>query len=104
MNVYGLNISDDRGLINIDHYRYTRELNIDDFRDVFMRDTLPRIAHQKEYGIVNFNTSEHTGSHWVGYFKVGMNQRIYFDSFGLVTLKEIQKYLKTRRNMKQEQL
>ena len=32
--------------------------------------------------IVNFNTSEQTGSHWVCYFKDGMNQRIYFDSFG----------------------
>ena len=62
-----------------------------------MRDTLPRIAHQKECGIVNFNTSEQTGSHWVCYFKDGMNQRIYFDSFGQVTLEEIQKYLKTKK-------
>ena len=63
MKVYGLNISDDRGLTNIELYRYARELNIDDFRGVFMRDTLPRIAHQKECGIVNFNTSEQVGSH-----------------------------------------
>ena len=55
MKVYGLNISDDRGLPNIYLHRYARELNIDDFRGVFMRDTLPRIAHQKECGIVNLN-------------------------------------------------
>ena len=61
-----------------------------------MRDTLPRIAHQKECGIVNFNTSEQTGSHWVCYFKDGMNQRIYFDSFGQVTLEEVQKHLKSK--------
>ena len=97
MKVYGINISDDRGLTNIELYRYARELNIDDFRGVFMRDTLPRIVHQKECGIVNFNTSEQTGSHWVCYFKDGMNQRIYFDSFGQVTLEEIQKYLKTKK-------
>ena len=97
MKVYGLNISDDRGLTNMDLYRYARELNIDYFRGVFMRDTLPRIPHQKECGIVNFNTSEQTGSHWVSYFKDGMNQRIYFDSFGQVILEEIQKYLKTKK-------
>ena len=56
MKVYGLNISDDRGLTNMDLYRYSRELNIDDFRGVFMRDTLQRIPHQKECGNVNFNT------------------------------------------------
>ena len=75
MKIYGLNIPDDRGLTNIDLYRYARELNIDDyFRGVFMRDTLPRIAHQKECGIVNFNTSEQNGSHWVCYFKDGYTQ------------------------------
>ena len=56
-----------------------------------MRDTLPRIAQQKQCGIVNFNTSEQTGSHWVCYFKDGMNQRIYFDSFGQRNLDEVQK-------------
>ena len=40
--------------------------------------------------------TEQTGSHWVCYFKDGMNQRIYFDSFGQATLEEIQRYLKTK--------
>ena len=62
-----------------------------------MRDTIPRIAHQTECGIVNFSTAEQTGSHWVCYFKDGMNKRIYFDSFGQVTLEEVQKYLKTKK-------
>ena len=97
MKVYGINISDDRGLTNFDLYRYARELNLDDFKGVFMRGILPRIAHQKECGIVNFNTSEQSGSHWVYYFKDGLNQRIYFDSFGQVTLEAIQKYLKTKK-------
>ena len=98
MKVYGLHISDDRGLTNIDLYRYARELKIDNFRGVFMRDTLPRIIpHQTECGIVNFNTAQQVGSHWVCYFKDGMNQRIYFDSFGQVNLEEVQKYLKTKK-------
>ena len=97
MKVYGLNISDDRGLTNIDLYRYAHKLKIDNFRGVFMRNTLPRKAYQTECGIVNFNTSKQAGTHWVCYFKDGMDQRIYFDSFGQVTLDEVQKYLKTKK-------
>ena len=97
MKVYGLDISDDRGLTNIDLYSYARELKIDNFSGVFMRNTLPRIPHQTECGILNFNTAQQAGIHWVCYFKDGMNQRIYFDSFGQVTLDEVQKYLKTEK-------
>ena len=95
MKVYGLHISDDRGLTNIDLYRYARELKINNFRGVFIRDTLPRIAHQTECGIVNLNTSTEPGSHWVCYFKDDKkNTVIYFYSFGQVTPMVIQKYLK----------
>ena len=97
MKVYGLNIPDDRGLTNIDLHRYVRELNVENFRGVFMRDTLPKVSHHKECGIVNFNNSHESGSHWVCYFKDGMDQRIYFDSFGQLTLGEVQKYLKTKK-------
>ena len=66
-----------------------------------MRDTLPQEPKDKECGIVNFNRSNEPGSHWVCYYKNG-NRRIYFDSFGQVTPKEIQKYLKTKTEFKQE--
>ena len=89
MKVYGLSISDGRALTDIDLYRYARELKIDNFQGVYMRDNLPKVAHSKECGIVNFNTSEQSGSHWVYYYKDGMKIRIYFDSFGQVTLDEI---------------
>ena len=102
MKVYGVNISDDKGLTNIDILRYASELGIDNFRGVFMRDTLPKIVYQKECGIVNFNTSDQVGSHWVCYYKNGMSQRIYFDSFGQVTLDEIQRYLKTSKEYKMD--
>ena len=97
MKVYGLLIPDDKGLTNIDIYKYVRELQIPNFRGVFMRDTLPSIPYSKECGIVNFNTFKLSGSHWVCYYKDGMNKRIYFDSFGQVTLDEIQKYLKSMK-------
>ena len=96
MKVYGQYISDERGLTNIDLYKYARELKIDNFRGVFMRDSLPKVAHRKECGIVILNTSEQEGSHWVCYYKDTKNERIYFDSFGQVTLEEIQKYLKSK--------
>ena len=67
------------------------------FKDVFMRDILARVAHHKECGIVNFNTSHQPGSHWVCYFKYGKKRRIYFHSFGKMTPVEIQKYLKNKK-------
>jgi hypothetical protein len=47
MNVYGLLIPDDKGLTNIDIYKYVHELQIPNFRGVFMRDTLPSIPYVK---------------------------------------------------------
>ena len=103
MKVYGLHISDNKGLTNIDLYKYARELNINNFRGVFMRDTLPHIPYPKECGIVNLNTSREPGSHWVCYFKDDeKNTGIYFDSFGQITPIEIQKYLKTKKEFDME--
>ena len=97
MKVYGIDIADDKGLTNFDLREYARELGIDHFRGVCMRDTLPKIAHHQECGIVNFNISHQSGSHWVCYFKDGMKRITYFDSFGQTTPVEIQKYLKTKK-------
>ena len=97
MEVYGLNIPIDKGLTNLQLINYARELKIPNFRGVFMRDTLPRTGPlNTECGIVNLNTSEQPGSHWVCYYK-DPHRRIYFDSFGQITPMEIQKYLKTKR-------
>ena len=96
MEVYGLKIPVDKGLTNLQLDNYAQELKIPNFRGVFMRDTLPRKGRSNECGIVNFNTSEQPGSHWVCYYK-DPDRRIYFDSFGQITPMEIQKYLKTKR-------
>ena len=96
-----MDIPDAKGLTNFDLYAYAKELGIENFRGVFMLDTLPRKPHQCECGIVNFNTSKEKGSHWCCYYKRGKT-RIYFDSFGQATPAEIQRYLKTRREFELE--
>ena len=93
MNVYGIQIPN-KPLTNFELLEYSAKLNIPNLRGVFMRDTLPSIPHSKECGIVNFNTSSEPGSHWVCYVKNGTD-RTYFDSYGQITLDEVQKYLKT---------
>ena len=71
-----------------------KQLKIPNFRGVFMRDTLPEYPRNAECDIVNFNTPDQLGSHWVCYYK-DKRQRIYFDSFGQITPLEVQRYLKT---------
>ena len=95
MDIFGEYIPD-KILTNFDLLDYVKKLDIPNFRGVFMRDTLPKSPYKIECGIVNLNTSNEKGSHWVCYYKKGLN-RIYLDSFGQITPIEIQNYLKTRR-------
>ena len=83
------------GLSNFDILKIAKHLEIPNFKGVFTRDQLPEKIGNRESGIVNFNTSEEPGSHWVAYFRDG-SKKIYFDSFGQVIPTEIQKYLKTK--------
>ena len=92
MDVFGTLIPN-KILTNIDLIHYVQKLNISHFRGVFMRDTIPKKPYEEECGIVNLNTSTELGSHWLCYYKKGVN-RIYFDSFGQITPFEIQRYLK----------
>ena len=93
MWVSGIDIPD-KPLSNFELERYAKQLEIPNFRGVFMRDTLPEYPRNTECGIVNFNTHNQPGSHWVCYYKDG-RKRIYFDSFGQITPSEVQRYLKT---------
>ena len=70
MDVYGIYIPD-RALSNFELMNYAKQLDIPNFRGVFMRDELPKIPRQHECGIVNFNTSSESGTHWVAYYKNG---------------------------------
>ena len=95
MKVYKVDIPSDKGLTNFDILYYIDLLKIPHFRGVFMRDELPKVAKHLECGIMNFNTHDQVGSHWVCYMKRGRT-RIYFDSFGQITPLELQKYLKSK--------
>ena len=93
MHIFNV-IIPDRPLTNIEFPTYTRELEIPHFRGVFMRDTLPQYPFNMECGIVNMNTCDQSGSHWVCYYRNG-SDRFYFASYGQITPVEIQRYLKT---------
>ena len=90
------------GLSNFDILKIAKHLEIPNFKGVFTRDQLPEKIGNRESGIVNFNTSKEPGSHWVAYFRDG-SKKIYFDSFGQVIPTEIQKYLKTKDEYRNNQ-
>ena len=51
------------------------------FRGVFSADQIPKLTSQQPYCIVNLDTSNELGSHWVSLAK--QNGKVYFyDSFG----------------------
>ena len=60
---------------------------------------IPQYPFNIECGIVNLNTSDQSGSHWVCYYRNGSGI-FYFDSYGQITPVEIQRYLKTGREFK----
>lgn len=95
MEVFGEYIPN-KSLTNYDLYEYIEKLGIQNCRGIFMRNELPKKPKRIECGIVNLNTTNELGSHWVCYFK-NESTRIYFDSFGQITPIEIQNYLKTKR-------
>ena len=93
MRIFNASIPD-KPVTNIELSTYAQELEIPHFRGVFMRDTLPPHPFNIESGIVNLNTFNQSGNHWVCYYRNKTN-RIYFDSYGQITPVEIQRYLKT---------
>lgn len=58
-----------------------------------MRDELPDVPFPMECGIINLDSSNNSGTHWVAYAKI--NKKIeYFDSYGnLKPPKELLKYM-----------
>ena len=79
---------------NSDILNYVSILSIRNFRGVLMRDELPIKPNNIECGILNLNTHKQLGSHWVCWYKNGM-ERYYFDSFGEPPPLELIHYLKT---------
>jgi hypothetical protein len=71
-------------LSNIEIDYFVRAANIRNFRGIFMRDTLPRSPKTNEKGVINLDSNEGDGTHWVCWKKQG-NLVNYFDSFGNIT-------------------
>ena len=94
LKMFELDLDADRALSNIDLLEYIKLLKVPKFRGVFHRDELPKRINAVECGIVNLSPHEQLGTHWVCYAKVHKT-RIYFDSFGRKTPLEIQMYMKT---------
>ena len=69
-----------------------KKLKIRCFKGVFLLDTLPTKPNKKECGIVNFDKSGGSGTHWVAWYKNDKN-KIYFDSYGVQPPTEVNKYL-----------
>ena len=61
------------------------ELSLYGFREVFLRDTLPKKTKLNEYGILNLDSPSGDGTHWIMWFKMGKD-KFYFDSYGVSEL------------------
>ena len=56
------------------------------FKGVFPRDNLPRRVTERAVYVINTDTSEGPGEHWVAVYFDGFKKCVYFDSFGLPPL------------------
>lgn len=87
-------------MTNIDLNKYARLLKIPHFRGIYMRDSLPLKIRLNESGIINLDSKEKQGTHWVAYIKEH-NTVTYFDSYGnLPPPKELVQYFKSRGSVK----
>ena len=81
-------------LTNFELEEAARELNVSNFRGVFLRNTLPKRPKKNECGILNLDDTSGNGTHWVAWYKNG-NNKYYFDSFGIQPPIELISYLKS---------
>ena len=89
-------------LFDDDILHYASSLQIPDFAGVKMRDQLPIHPGFKECGILNLEPHTEQGSHWTAWLKDG-KERYYFDSFGERPPVELERYLKSDKELKNYQ-
>ena len=82
-------------LSNFDLEKWIDDLGIKHFRSIYSRDRLPDQIRKKECGIINLDSIEGEGTHWVCYRNIDKNMVEYFDPFGLIMPHEIHHYLVT---------
>ena len=88
---------------NIELEDAAKRLKISSFRGVFLLDKLPKKPNKKECGIVNFDKSSGSGTHWVAWYKNGKT-KIYFDSYGVHPPLEVIYYLEKPIHYNTDQL
>ena len=94
MNIsVGTLVLPNKPLSNIELIDAARTLKIPHFKGVFLRDTLPKRPSKRECGILNLDSSDGGGTHWVAWWKDGQD-KYYFDSYGLQPPNEMIRYLK----------
>ena len=82
-------------LSNFDLEKWVDDLGIKHFRSIYSRDRLPDTIRKKECGIINLDSIEGDGTHWVCYRNIDTHMVEFFDPFGLIMPHEIQHYLST---------
>jgi hypothetical protein len=81
-----------KALSNLQLNAAVKQLNISNFRGCYCRDELPSKINEQECGILNLDSSNGQGTHWVAWYK-DCNNNYYLDSCGLQPPLEIIKYL-----------
>ena len=82
----------DKVLSNFDLEEVARDFPF--WRGIFSRDQLPKKPNRRECGILNLDSMDGKGTHWVAWFK-NKNTKYYFDSYGIQPPEEMHKYLKS---------
>ena len=80
-------------LSNFDLEKWVDDLGIKYFRSIYSRDRLPDRIKKKECGIINLDSIEGSGTHWVCYRNIDKLMVEYFDPFGLIMPHEVSHYL-----------
>ena len=80
-------------LSNFDLEKWIDDLGIKYFRSIYSRDRLPNGIRKKECGIINLDSIEGQGMHWVCCRNIDKQMVEYFDPFGLIMPHEIHHHL-----------
>ena len=83
-------------LSNFDLEKWIDDLEIKYFRSIYSRDRLPDYIKKKECGIINLDSIEGQGTHWVCYRNIDKQMVEYFDPFGLIMPYEVYHYLENQ--------
>ena len=82
-----------RTMYGAELYDIVEKLKIPNFRGVLCSDEIPKRSRKRECGIVNFQSHNLPGSHWVAYWRDGSNI-CYYDSYGGLPPPDLKRFLK----------